>query len=616
MRGIVKYLDFASWLTVQSVYPVWKHCPPTELLFSDICDSPTNLFQEGIKGTRCVVRIVLDPLYGGSSLPGNGTTPILQKTLSLRRSFCDNLICLDLSEECLQPVDLPKLFGTKFAGRFPQLLSLSLQINYYKGFPLSPVPRVGLLYSPPNIQELFLRVFAWQSRVVSLQYLNPFFRKVQHLELIGAEKCTKWSTLPPCLMPNLTTLRGNAESISLLLKLQDDVYSFRRWIPNLSTITCVGSGTFPIQQNGEPFNHEALSRFVYLEMEEDVHISTETPCEEPFEAPTKIKNLRLDLVNCQIPSAIFAKFRPCINVTRLHFDFLVVAIRLDDFFGTQVLPFLKMFPQLKEVIIPANFIDAWGVSNRTRMRIERCCQQFRFPSVRRLHLCAPTVYDAPPPVSPVLSANWRRLGVQFLPKFLQPFQFLDTLIIAPVKNQFCGPSLLKLEMACRVRKLVLIHKPDHSPPDITTADPLCSWVPYTQQLKSLLIYTYSARYTDLYEAFDDAVSAVESNKSLAYVCIVVEHQESNASDALRAANFRRAVDAWNRRYRGGGAPWRWIVFISLCGPSGAGLCVGATSFNDHSFRHWFFIKLESLFCLVPQLTTVFWNDLSTVMKTN
>ncbi len=168
-------------------------------------------------------RIILRAPFPGSDGPPYKEISVLHgalrgilKWLPVRRNLCNNLLCIDLSDECILPGDISALFNVKSARRFQSLVALKLQIYSRKVIDFRKKRSVVEVCPPPNLQDLPLRVFTWLGQHEELECLNPLISHAQNLEFIGAGKCANFRL--PHVFSNLRTLRGNPESLICLLE--------------------------------------------------------------------------------------------------------------------------------------------------------------------------------------------------------------------------------------------------------------------------------------------------------------------------------------------------------------------------------------------------------------
>ncbi len=612
MREVVSYLNYSNWLALQHVYPAWRSSPPTKVFLSDTFDCRTVQCVEALKAHRYIETFNLDPLYGGPSLQDYGALAIIHQALPTQPDIYINVVHLDLSQQILQPTELVGVFNKRTAKKFPKLISLKLHI--YRLHEQSESRRLGALWPSPNLQDLFLKVLYWKEPSdVDSQCLNPLLRHVQHLEFIGAEKIPGLRFPHP--MPNLVTLRANPEGLCRLLLDGDDELTISTWLPRLSTVTSLGPIEMPELTDLATFNSDRLGPTVNFIREGDVHTRTAVRRELPSLDSVSVAGLKLDVFNYDLPKRVVERLRHCENMTRVHLHVIRVKPGLDDFFENQLFPFLKRYPHLEEFKISTKIMNSCIKLKEMRATFGLLWRDFQFPSVRKLHLCTPFYYESLPTAPLYGDDNVTALSDGILPRLTRLFPNLQILIIGPMCNLILGPDLLELEKSCSIRKLVLIHSPNHATLRVRNSV-LLPWVPRTKRLKSLLFYTLVTELIRLIK-WDQVTTALEENKSLSYVCVMLEHQRCRFT-GVPEESIKRVADAWKRRHEGGGEPWRWIVFISCCMDTYEcefiAVAAGETASDDYTTQRGTFRGQDELFASLPQLATVFWHDLASALE--
>ncbi|KAL5111427.1 hypothetical protein TcWFU_001676 [Taenia crassiceps] len=604
LQNIISFLDFVSWYSIQSIDPVWRAYPPRVLTFIDSARCK-DFWESSIIESQCRFHLICsDSFYGGVVKPG-GSCGVLLRILRLRPKCFLELTHIDLTAQCQRLLQVASLFSTRTVVLFPCLKSLSLRLVIDPPSLCVGRNSTNELTAPPKLEDLTLKITCCsQCEDNAVDSLHSLIVKVKRLQwLIEDDPIDKFVSRFPWPLFALQSLETSKPIIDHISAISRD--NLQALMPNLirvairtasSTLTI--SGMDKISELLKSYSH--LEPIVWRPCTADVHckiaLSTDRIEYKAYNMLISVDDMRAmrDLSNATAFSMRCSSWN-------------LETSRCLEFFSV-----LKSFGRLVDLTLPKELLMAWSKDSKFREQFIALSGVYTFPSVRRLHFasCDPVTTlnsVASPEILEGESCD------SIFANVFRMFSNVKTLIIDPVPYFHCGSAFLYLTTFTHLKKLLIAHSRRLRFDSSARRLGLWKWLPGSKTLEVFMLYTQQLNWLEE-RTENGLLFCMQKNQSLRYVCIICELPRRFGSVSLTMADVERVANCWQQReaYQG-----KYIIFIfdsnsvlyCLTAKPKTQNRGGAHTFERHEFYRWM-----DLISAYPELYSVFWDDLASVLR--
>lgn len=536
--------------------------------------------------------------------PG-GSCGVLLRILRLRPKCFLELTHIDLTAQCQHLLQVASLFSTRAVVLFPCLKSLALRLVIDPPYSHAGQNPIDQSTAPPKLEDLTLKITCClRCGDNALDSLHPLIVKVKRLQwFIEDDPINKFVSRFPWPLSVLQSLKTSKLIIDHISAMSRD--NLQTLMPNLiwlairtasSTLTISGMDEINDFLKSYSYLGSIARRFCVGDVHCKIALSTE--------------RIEYKACNMLIPADDVRDMENLANVTA--FSMRCSSWNLETSRCLEFFPLLKSFGKLVDLTLPRELLMAWSKDAKFREEFIALSRVYSFHSVRRLHFASCDLITTVNSVASPEILEGESCDSIFVNVF-RMFPNAKTLIIDPVPYFHCGSAFLYLTTFTQLKKLLITHSRRLRFDTSTRRLGLWKWLPECKTLEVFMLYTQQLNWLEE-RTENGLLLCIQKNQSLRYVCIICELPRGSDSISLTMTDVERVANCWEQReaHRG-----KYIIFIfsltnvlyCLTAKPKTRNCKGAHAFERHEFYRWM-----DLMSAYPELYSVFWSDLASVLR--